>query len=129
MAARANPDLRAAEETLRAAEQDVRIARNAFFPSFIVDAIYGIEANQFALHSAIAAQPELGILPNLGYFVTLNLAVPIWDWGGTRSKVHQSQARVRQAQVTLSQAQRLHLADLYLKYNEVLTARSAADNL
>ncbi len=85
-----NPDLRAADEALRAAEQDVRTARNAFFPTSVVDAVYGIEANEFALHSRIAAQPELGVLPNLGYFVTRQSHVPIWDWGGLRSKLHQS---------------------------------------
>jgi len=129
MAARGNPDLRAAEEALRAAEQDVRVSKSAFYPTFIVDAVYGIEANEFALHSRIAAEPELGVLPNLGYFITLNLNVPIWDWGGTRSKLHQSQARARLAQVTLSQAQRQHLSDLYSKYNESLAARTAVENL
>src|SRR5439155_956843 len=73
MAAQGNPDLRAADEALRAAEQDVRGARNAFLPSIIVDAVYGIEANEFALHSRIAAHPELVVLPNLVYFVTINL--------------------------------------------------------
>jgi outer membrane protein TolC len=129
MAGRANPDLRAAEESLHAAEQDVTVARNAFYPTFIVDAVYGIEANEFALHSRIAAQPELGVLPNLGYFVTLNLQVPVWDWGATRSKVHQSEARARQAQVALSQAQRQQMSSLYSKYNEALAARSAVENL
>src|SRR5262249_30241150 len=65
MAARANPDIRAADEALRAAQYDIKVARNAFYPNIVVDAVYGIEANEFALHSAIAAQPELGILPNL----------------------------------------------------------------
>jgi outer membrane protein TolC len=114
---------------LRAAGQDVHLARNAFFPSVIVDGVYGIEANEFALHSAIAAQPELGILPNLGYFVTVNLAVPLWDWGGMRSKLHQSETRERYARVTLSQTQRQLISSLYSKYNEALTARSAVDNL
>jgi len=129
MAARGNPDLRAADEALRAAEQDVRVARNAFFPSLLVDAVYGIEANEFALHSAIAAQPEYGVLPNLGYFITLNLSVPLWDWGGLRSKLHQTETRARQARVTLSQTQRQLVSNLYSMYNEVVTARAAVDNL
>ena len=89
-----------------ASGQDVTAAKNAFLPTLVVDAVYGIEANEFALHSRIAAQPELGVLPNLGYFVTANLTVPIWDWGGLRSKLRQSEIRERQAQVTLSQTQR-----------------------
>jgi outer membrane protein len=129
MAERGNPDLRAADEALRAANQDVRLARNAFLPSIVVDAVYGIEANEFALHSRIAAQPELGVLPNLGYFVTVNLTVPVWDWGGLLSKVRQSEGRQRQAQVTLSQAQRQLVSNLYSMYNEAMVARAAVDNL
>jgi len=129
LAERGNPDLRMAGEALRAAGQDVRAARNAFLPSLVVDAVYGIEANEFALHSRIAAQPELGVLPNLGYFVTVNLSVPVWDWGGLRSKLHQSETRERQARTTLSQTQRQLVSDMYSMYNEALVARAAVDNL
>jgi outer membrane protein len=129
MAGRSNPDLQAADQALRAAAEEVRAARNAFFPAVAVDGVYGIEANEFALHSAIAAQPELGILPNLGYFLTVNLTVPVWDWGSLRSKLHQSEARQRQATVTLTQAQRQLVANLYSMYNEGLAAKSGVDNL
>jgi outer membrane protein TolC len=129
MAERNNPDLRAADQLLRAARQDVVAARTAFFPTLTAEGVYGIEANQFALHSRIAAQPELGVLPNLGYAVTLSLNVPVWDWGGLRSKLSQSKVRERQAQVTLSQTQRQVAANLYSMYNEALVSRSAVDNL
>jgi outer membrane protein len=129
MAVKRNPDLRAADEALRAAGQDVRLAKNAFFPSIAFDGVYGIEANEFALHSRIAAQPELGVLPNLGYFITVNLTVPVWDWGGLRSKLHQSETREHQAQVTLTQAQRQLMSNLISMYNEALAAKAAVDNL
>jgi outer membrane protein len=129
MAARNNPELLAAQETLRAAGEDVRTAENAFYPTVVVDGVYGIEANEFALHSEIAAQPELGVLPNLGYFITVNLTMPLFDWGSLRSKLHQSEARQGLARATLSQTQRQLLSSLYSMYNEAVTARSAADNL
>jgi outer membrane protein TolC len=129
MAERNNPELRAADQILRAAGQEVVAARNAFLPTFTIDAVYGIEANQFALHSRIVAQPELGVLPNLGYFVTLNLNVPVWDWGGLRSKLSQSKVRERQARVALNQTQRQAASDLYSMYNEALVSKSAVDNL
>ena len=129
MAGRNNPDVQAADEALRAANHDVRSAKNAFLPNLSVEAIYGIEANEFALHSAVAAQPELGVLPNLGYFITLNLTVPVWDWGGLRSKLHQSETRQRQAEVALTLTQRQVMANLYSMYNEALAARSGAENL
>ena len=129
MAGRGNPDLRAADEALKAAAADTQAARHAFYPNLSVEAIYGIEANEFALHSRIAAQPELGVLPNLGYAVTVNLTVPVWDWGGLRSKLHQSASRQRLAEVTLTQTQRLVMSNLYSMYNEALAARAAVDNL
>jgi len=128
MAEKDNPDLRAANQLLAAADADVRLSKGAFYPSVVVDAFYGIEANEFALHSAPSADPELGVLPNLGYAVTVNLTVPIWDWGTMRSKVRQSQVRQRQAKVTLSQTQRQLVSSLYSLYNEALTARVAMDS-
>jgi len=129
MAEKDNPDLRAADQLLASANADVRLSKGAFFGNIVVDAVYGIEANEFALHSAPSADPELGVLPNLGYAVTVNLTVPIWDWGAMRSKLRQSQIRQRQAQVTLSQTQRQLVSNLYSLYNEALVARDAVGNL
>ena len=129
LAVQNNPDVRAADQALRAAAQEVRAAKNAFLPTLMFDGVYGIEANEFALHSRVAAQPELGVLPNLGYFVTLNLSVPIWDWGGLRSKLHQSETRQQHAEVTLTQTQRQLMSNLYSMYNEALGAKAGVDNL
>ena len=124
-----NPDVRAADQALRAAGQEVRAAKNAFLPSVAFDGVYGIEANEFALHSRVAAQPELGVLPNLGYFITANLTVPVWDWGGLRSKLHQSETRQHQAEVALTRTQRQLMANLYSMYNEAVAAKAGADSL
>jgi outer membrane protein TolC len=61
--------------------------------------------------------------------VTVNLTVPVWDWGGLRSKVHQTSIRERQAKVTLTRTERQLAGNLYSKYNEALAAKSAVDNL
>ena len=129
LAGKQNPDLEAATQALRASAADVRTAQYAFYPRLIVDAVYGIEANEFALHSRIAAQPELGVLPNLGYFVTASLNVPIWDWGSRRAKLVQADVKRKQAQVTLSFTQRQLASNLYMKYNEAIAARAAATDL
>ena len=129
MAARENQDVRAALETLRQAKEDVIIARASFFPTLTVDVDYGIEANAFALHSKAAAMPQDGVLPNLGYFVTGVLDVPIWNWGTTRSKLKQAEYRRRQAEMDLSQTQREALGNLYSYYNEASAARSEAQAL
>jgi len=129
MAERLNPDLRVAQEAVRQASQDVRGARNASLPTLAIDVTYGIEANAFALHSTVAAAPEAGVLPNLGYFIVGNLTVPVFDWGVRRSKVRQAQTREQQARVELTQAQRQLVANLYSFYNEALTSRAAVDRL
>jgi outer membrane protein TolC len=129
MASRENPDLRIAQEALREASLDVRGARNAFLPTLAIDVNYGIEANAFALHNTVAAAPQFGPLPNLGYFVVGNFSLPVFDWGTRRSKVRQAQTREQQARVELTQIQRQLVANLYSYYNEALAARAAVDGL
>ena len=129
MAVQNNPDVRAADQALRAAGQDVRSAKNAFFGNIMFDGVYGFEANEFATHAVVVAQPELGPLPTLGYFITVNLTVPVWDWGNLRSKLHQTEARERLAHVTLTLTQRQLMSNLFTFYNEALAAKAAMDNL
>jgi outer membrane protein TolC len=129
MAARANPELRVAQEALRQASLEVRGARNAFLPTVTLDANYGIEANAFALRSVVAAAPQAGVLPNLGYFIVGSFNLPVFDWGVRSSKVLQAKTREQQARVELTQTQRLLVANLYAFYNEALTARGAVDAL
>jgi outer membrane protein TolC len=69
----------------------------------------------------------LGPLPNLGYSFTVNLSVPVFDWGNARSKVRQAQTRERQAGLELTQAQREIASSLYGLYNEAIAARAAVD--
>jgi len=129
LAGRENPALRAAMETLRGANLDISIARQAFLPTLSVDFDYGIEANAFALHSKVAAFPEFGPLPNLGYFVTASLNIPVWDWGVRRSKVRQAELKREQANVELSAAQRQLVRNLQEFYDEAQTAREQMDLL
>jgi len=129
MAVQNNPDVRAADQALRAAAQDVKSARYAFFGNIMFDGVYGFEANAFATHAVVVAQPELGPLPTLGYFITVNVTVPVWDWGNLRSKLHQTETRERLAHVTLTQTQRQLMSSLYTLYNQALGAKAAIDNL
>lgn len=127
MAGHENPDLRVAAETAREAHLDVSAAKGSFLPSLSIETDYGIEANDFALHAVAKAHPDLGYLPTLGYFVTANLTIPVWDWGTLRSKLHQAEFKQEQARVELSQAQRELLSNLYGSYNEAAVARAALD--
>ncbi|MES2220282.1 MAG: TolC family protein, partial [Acidobacteriota bacterium] len=124
LAEHANPYVRSAMAALKQAGEDVSIARAGFLPTFTLDADYGIEANAFALHSTVAADPKVGVLPNLGYFVTAGMNIPIWNWGATKSKLDQAEYRRDQARVDLSQAQREALSNLSAYYSEAEEARS-----
>ncbi|MFZ0521807.1 MAG: TolC family protein, partial [Candidatus Acidiferrales bacterium] len=127
MAGHENPELSVAMETLRSANLDVTTAKGAFLPAFFVDADYGIEANAFALHSVNIEDQMKGPLPNLGYFVTVGVNVPVWDWGTMRSKLHQSELKREQARAELSQAQRQLVNNLYGSYNDAMVARAAVE--
>ena len=129
MAERENPDLKAANSALRGAGLDVTLARQAYLPSLTADLAYGIEANAFALHSTVAADPQKGPVPNLGYFLTVSLNVPIWDWGTRASKVRQAVLKRNQASVELSAAQRTLVRNLQGFYAEAQTAREQVDSL
>jgi outer membrane protein TolC len=127
MAGKENPDLRVAIETARQSELDVTAAKTAFFPTLSLDTDYGIEANCFALRCARASFPEVGVVPNLGYFVTAALNIPVWDWGTLRSKLHQAQYKQQAAKATLNQEQQLKITELYAAYNEAAVARSSVE--
>ena len=129
LATRNNPDVAAADAAMQAAGHDVDIARNAFLPTLSIEAVYGIEANEFALHSIVLDKPEVGEIPTLGYFLTVNLTVPVWDWGAIRSKWHQAQNKQRQARLMLTQTQRQLMANLFSMYNESQAAKAAVDEL
>jgi outer membrane protein len=129
LAGHENPDLQAAQSALRAAKLDVSIARQGYWPTLTADFDYGIEANAFALHSTVAADPLKGPQPNLGYFLTVSLNVPIWDWGTRASKVRQAGLKREQANVDLTVTQRTLLRNLQGYYMEAQTAREQTQSL
>jgi len=92
-----------------------------------VDTDYGIEANCFALRCARAAFPEAGVVPNLGYFLTAALTVPVWDWGTLRSKLHQAEYKQQQAKAQMSETQRQIVSELYAAYNEAAVAHASIE--
>jgi outer membrane protein TolC len=130
MAEKQNPDLRMALEAAREADLDVKLAKTAFLPTLTVDTDWGIEANCFALHctrASVQNDPAVGVVPNLGYFLTAALTVPVWDWGTLHSKLRQAEYRQQSAKAALSQSQRMHISELYANYDEAIVARAGLD--
>ncbi len=134
LGSRNNQDLRAATAALRAANAEVTIARAGYFPTIALDYWYGLDANVFAAHGFTTFTGPNGEslrerVPNLGYSASATLQLPIWNWGATRSKVHQASLKRQQARLELSFAQRELLANLRNFYNEADTARAAMERL
>jgi outer membrane protein len=119
-AARDNPDLRAALESVKEADHDVTGARAAYLPSLTADYFYGIDAAHFAASSVVNGQK----FSNLGSSVVGTLSLPIWNWGTTQSRVKQAELRRAQAKRELSLAQRKLLAEIQSLYAEAETSSS-----
>jgi outer membrane protein len=134
MAENANPQIRAAVTAYRQAHLNVSVARAAFYPSFSIDFDYGIEANAFALYSnnETVINPVSGDRvrqPNLGYFATYTVNLPIWDWGARLSKLRQAKDQRQLARLDLTFAQRQLLSQLYSFYDGAQVACNQLDTL
>ena len=90
---------------------------------------YGLEANQVGWNTVVAADPERGPVPSVGYFLTASLNLPVWDWGARKSRLKQAHLRRDQANVELSATQRQLLRNLNGFYQEALTAREEVELL
>lgn len=124
-AARDNPDVRAALETVREAGHEVTAQRAGYLPSLGLDYFYGIDSAQFATNTFINGQK----FQNLGSSASATLNIPIWNWGATQSRIKQAELRRTQAQRELSLAQRKLLAAIQSRYAEAETARNELSDL
>lgn len=120
-----SPDVKAANATIQQAGYEVNIARYQYLPSLALDLFYGIDANQFAIHST----EPLSSRNNLGYAAQATLNIPVWNWGATKSKIKQAELKREQAQFDLSIAQRTLQSNLAAAYAEAQGAMSQVDSL
>jgi len=125
-AARDNPDVRAALETVRESNHDVFGSRAGYLPSLTFDYFYGIDATRFAVNSVA---PNGQKFSNLGSSAVASLNIPIWNWGTTQSRVKQAELRRDQAKRELSLAQRKLLAEIRSLYAEAETAFNELEGL
>jgi len=117
-AARDNPDLRAALESVNLSSHELTSARAEYLPSLGLDYFYGIDATQFATNSVISGQK----FSNLGSSAIASLNFPVWNWGSTRSRIHQAQLHQTQAKLELSYSQRKLIAEIRSLYAEAETS-------
>ena len=121
LAARNNPELKAALAAAQVASNEVQSAIGGHLPTLSIDYFYGIDAPQYATYTNGNR--------NLGYQVSASLQLPIFNWGATQSRVRQAELRRTQAQVELSATQRQSLADLQAFYSEAFVAKNQIEIL
>ncbi len=122
LAAKNNPDIRAAQAAVEQERWGISIARSGYLPSLSFDYFFGIDANQFATENHLREN-------NLGSAVQAQLTIPVWNWGATRSKLRQAQLHLQQAKLDLSVTQRQLLANLNSFFQEAQTAGSQVSSL
>jgi len=120
LAARDNPDIRAALAAVKAAGYDVNSARAGYLPSVGLDYWYGIDAEHYATYGETLSDGAR--LKNLGSSAMASLTLPLWNWGLTQSRVRQAEIRRDQSKLELSLAQRRLLAEMRSLYSEAETA-------
>jgi outer membrane protein TolC len=118
LAARDNPEVRAALEAVKESEHDVAAARAGYLPTLTLDYFYGIDASRFAVNTTL----EGTSFSNVGSSIVGTLNIPVWNWGTTQSKVKQANLRHAQVKRELSLAQRRLLAEIQSLYSEANTA-------
>jgi len=122
LAARNNPDIRAAQQTVEQETYGIKAAKSEYLPSLSLDYVYGLDASQYRLHNPDGFH-------NLGSGVAAQMTIPVWTWGAIRSRVRQAELRLQQARNDLTLAQRTLLANLNSFYLEAQAATSQLDSL
>ena len=87
------PELKSSQADVDMANYDVKLAKSDYSPSLSISA--GVSTGYTNFDEAWGTQ----VSNNLGENVGLNLSVPIYNRGGTRSKVKQNKIRLQQAQI------------------------------
>jgi outer membrane protein TolC len=115
LAAKNNPEMRAAQATVSQQQHEIASARAGLLPSLSFDYYYGINANQYSIYNREH-------LRNLGSVAQAQLTIPIWTWGATRSKMRQAELRLELARRDLTLTERTLLANLNSYYEAADTA-------
>jgi len=116
-----SPDLSAAKNVLQQQTLGISIAKSDYIPTMTIQYAFGIDANQFALHTDGR--------PNLGNSVVATLNIPIFNWGITKSRIRQAETRQKQAALELSRTEKDLSAGMQLLYREAQLARSQMNSL
>lgn len=110
-----NAEVRSALASLQVSQAETYTSQTALLPELNLNFTYGIDATNFGVNG-----PD-GI-HNLGYSMSAQLDIPVWDWLSTERKIKASRLRAGAAKVALTAAQRRLLANLAEYYAEAEAA-------
>ena len=122
LAGQNNPELRSALASVEISQAGTYTARTALLPELALNFTYGIDATNFGVNGPDGIQ-------NLGYSMSAQLDIPVWDWLATERRVKQARLREGAARVALTAAQRRLLADLKEDYAEASAANQQLSSL
>jgi outer membrane protein TolC len=111
LAQKNNPELRSALASVEASRAQTFASQTALLPQLNLNFTYGIDATNFGVNG-----PD-GI-HNLGYAMSAQLDIPVWDWLTTERKIKASRLQETAAKISLSSTQRKLLANLQEFYAE-----------
>lgn len=115
LARKNNPEIRSAAASLLGSHADTLASQSALLPELNLNFTYGIDATNFRVNG-----PD-GIR-NLGYAMSAQLDLPVWDWLSTERKIKISRLRENVARTALTAAQRRAVASLQEFYAEAAAA-------
>ena len=115
LARKSNAEIRSAAASLLGSQADTLASQSALLPQLNLNFTYGIDATNFGVNG-----PD-GIR-NLGYAMSAQLDIPIWDWLSTERKIKVSRLREKVAQTALTATQRRAVASLQEFYAEAAAA-------
>lgn len=115
LAGKNNPELRSALASFQVSQAETSASRTALLPELALNFTYGIDATNFAVDGRDG-------IHNLGYSMSAQLDIPVFDWLSTERKIKASRLRESAAKVALTAAQRRSVADLSEYYAEAEAA-------
>jgi outer membrane protein TolC len=111
-----NPEIGSALASRQASKAETYSARASLLPNLGLNFTYGIDATNFGVNG-----PD-GIR-NLGYSMSAQLDIPVWDWLTTERTIKQSRLRENATKVALTAAERRLIANLAEFYAEADAAQ------
>ena len=106
-----SPEIRSATASLAMSKAETYSAKAALLPDLGLNFAYGIDATNIGVNGPDGVR-------NLGYSMSAQLDIPVWDWLTTQRNIKQTRLRENAARVALTASERRAIANLAEFYAE-----------